>query len=160
MVQPDRQLLNLYLAHLPESGAWTQAERDRWMAAFTAAVDMTIRVEGNTETRYIPIGSLPPGMSRVPVGESFIRADAQAAQRFSFSIDDSDFAIPPHAPNQPYRLAGSALCEMAEAPELWKVVTFDNAESGPSDSLIYVEPGATLEVVAGDRFTTKGPGTQ
>lgn len=158
--QPDRRLLTIYLEHLPDGGAWSQAERDRWVAAFTAALDMTIRVEGTYPypesmrgmNDYARIEQEHRGLS---IGTKIIDARAH------FFIDGTPYSLPTlhdlgHVGARPKPLAGSELCEMAGAPELWKVQTFSGPD-GDFDSLVAIEEHGQYEVVAGDRFTTKGP---
>ena len=41
----ERQILNWLLAKLPENGEWTRAERDRWVNAYVAMIDLLIEVE-------------------------------------------------------------------------------------------------------------------
>jgi len=45
-VGPDFRLLAGLIQRLPKSGKWTQADRDRWLQAMAANVDVLIDVEG------------------------------------------------------------------------------------------------------------------
>jgi hypothetical protein len=35
------------MQQLPKDGRWTQARRDRWIAAFEANVDLLVEIEGD-----------------------------------------------------------------------------------------------------------------
>ena len=41
---PDYAIFDWLLAKLPPDGRWTQSQRDRWVAAFVAMVDLIIEV--------------------------------------------------------------------------------------------------------------------
>lgn len=41
---PDYAIFDWLLAKLPPEGRWTQSQRDRWVAAFVAMIDLIIEV--------------------------------------------------------------------------------------------------------------------